>query len=700
MRFRISVDTGGTFTDIVVSEGGRILLIEKALTTPDRIFDGMRAAMEIAAGRLGLTLKDLLAGTGLLIYGTTRSTNAAVERKTAKTALLLTEGFPDILLYREGGKAKPHDSSQDYPAPYIPRRHTFEIRERISAEGDIVTPLDADQATTIVKELKARAFEAVAVCFLWSVVNPVHELAAGELIQKWLPGVPFTLSHRLLPIVREYRRASATAIDASLKPLMGRHLGEMEEDLRAAGFSGDLLVSTSIGGCMGVAEAAARPIHTLKSGPAMAPVAARHYAAIENAGGDVIVCDTGGTTFDAGLIRDGHLVYTRDTWLGPKWTGHIMSMSTVDMRSIGAGGGSIARVDGGGLLRVGPQSAGSVPGPACYGRGGTQPTVTDAALALGYLDPDYFLGGRMKLDTAAAAAALDALAAEIGVAREDAAYAVVNLANEHMIRAIHEITVSEGINPRESLVLAGGGAAGMNIGLIARELGCERVLLPATAAALSAAGMQFSDIVYEHSASGLTRTNAFDFGVAARALSTIRGELDRFIGGLGERAGGGVRTEFFVEARYIFQISELEVPLRSGSVESAGDVDALARAFHQAHERVFAVADRDGAVECVTWKGRVTASLGASEASAGGGARAASGATPASARRAYFGGGHWARTPVYRGESLGAGAAVQGPAIIEEPTTTIVVFPGMSAHRSAAGNYMLEIPTSAADHGA
>ena len=699
MLYRISVDTGGTFTDIVVSEGRRIRLIEKALTTPDRIFDGMRAAMDIAAERLDLTLRDLLSQTELLIYGTTRSTNAIVERKTAKTALLLTAGFPDILLYREGGKTKPHDSSQDYPAPYIPRRHTFEISERISAEGDILAPLDAKQATAVVNELKLRAFDAVAVCFLWSVVNPVHELAVGELIQGLLPGVPFTLSHRLLPIVREYRRASATAIDASLKPLMGRHLREMEEDLRGAGFSGDLLVSTSIGGCLGVAELAERPIHTLKSGPAMAPIAARRYAAIENAGDNVIVCDAGGTTFDVGLIRDGNLVYTRDTWLGPKWTGHIMSMSTVDMRSIGAGGGSIARVDGGGLLRVGPQSAGSVPGPACYGRGGAQPTVTDAALVLGYLDPDYFLGGRMKLDASVAAYVLDKLAVEIGVAREDAAYAVISLANEHMIRAIHEITVSEGINPRESLVLAGGGAAGMNIGLIARELGCERVLLPATASALSASGMQFSDMVFEHSASGLTRTNAFDFDVASKALTTIWRELNRFVEDLGERANGGVRTEFFVEARYLFQIWELEVPLPSQSIDSSADVEALVKAFHQAHERVFAVADMDGTVECVTWKGRVIAGLGAFDGFIVAGAEARSGAAPASARPAYFGGGHWARTPIYRGDSLGAGVVVEGPAIIEEPTTTIVVFPEMLARRSAAGNYLLEIPTLEAAHG-
>lgn len=694
MPYRISVDTGGTFTDIVVSSGGKILFIEKALTTPERIFNGMRSAMSFAADRLSLSLGQLLSETELLVYGTTRSTNAIVEKKTAKTALLVTEGFPDILLYREGGKAKPHDSSKDYPEPYIPRRHTFQIRERISAEGEVVTALDADQAADIIAQLKARRFEAVAICFLWSVVNPAHELAVADLLREHLPDVPFTLSHQLIPIVREYRRASATSIDASLKPLMEKHLREMENDLRAAGYAGEILVSTSVGGCMGVEELAARPIHTLKSGPAMAPIAGRYYAALEQAGNDVIVCDTGGTTFDVGLIREGKLVYSRDTWLGAKWTGHVMSMSTVDMRSIGAGGGSIAYVDAGGLLRVGPRSAGSVPGPACYDRGGDEPTVTDAAVVLGYIDPDYFLSGRMKLNLDAANRVFDRLASEIGISRHDAAYAVISLANEHMINAIHEITVNEGINPRESLILAGGGAAGMNIGLIAQELGCKRVLVPATASALSASGMQFSDIVFEQSASALTRTDAFDFAGVKAALDGIGAALDDFVAGLGARAKGEIRKEFFVEARYQSQIWELEVPLTASAIAGPDDVRTLIDSFNQVHERIFAVIDEESPVECVTWKGRVVASLG----------NGAPERTPATAtgtveiapdhmRDAYFGHGRWAKTPIYRGQTVPPQSVIHGPAVIEEPTTTVVIYPDMTAQRSPDGNYLLQIDT-------
>jgi N-methylhydantoinase A len=687
--FRISVDTGGTFTDIVVSDGSRMVLIEKALTTPERIFRGMQAAMTIAAKQLGLAPTELLDRTELLIYGTTRAANAIVEHKTAKTACLLTAGFPNILLYREGGKAKPHDSSKEYPPPYIPQRYTFEIQERISAEGEVLQELNREQSQLTMEELRRLKFEAVAVCLLWSPINPVHEIALGEMIDDYLPGVPYTLSHRLIPIVREYRRASATAIDASLKPLMEQHLSEMEADLRDAGYHGEILISTSIGGCMNVDELARRPIHSVKSGPAMAPIAARYYAGLEQAGKDVIVCDTGGTTFDVGLIRDEQLVYSRDTWLGPKWTGHIISMSTVDVRSVGAGGGSIAYVDAGGLLRVGPQSAGSVPGPACYGRGGTKPTVTDAALLLGYLDPEYFLGGRMDLDVSAAAKVLGELAGKIHLSSDDAAYAVVHLANEHMIKAIQDITVFEGINPRESLLLAGGGAAGMTIGLIAEELGCRRVLIPGAASALSASGMQVSDIIFEHSASGLTRTDCFDFSVANGGLGLVRRELEHFVGRLSRADQAAIRMEFFVEARYLFQIWELEVPLEHDRFELDEDVKKLVAAFDQVHERVFAVVDKESPVECVTWKGRVIVDLGGRRMAGNANIAALPVSNSERRRRAYFGHGHSDYAPIHRGETLAAGSTIQGPAIVEEPTTTIVVFPRMSVLKTGAGNYLL-----------
>ena len=599
MGFRISVDTGGTFTDVVVADAKGIRAIGKALTTPKRIFEGMRAAIEVAAEGCGLKGDALLQQSDMLIYGTTRATNAVVTKSTAKTAFLTTRGFRDILVLKEGGKYDPHDYSYDYPPPYIPRRYTFEIDERIDAQGKVVRALDQEQARQVVRTLKERKFEAVAVSLMWSIANSAHEKALARLLDEELPGVPYTLSHELIPIVREYRRASTTAIDASLKPLMQQHLREMESDLRATGFRGELLIGTSAGGCQHVSEVAGRPVQMLKSGPAMAPVAGQAYITIESLGGDAIVCDTGGTTFDVGLVRDANLVYTRDSWLGRRWLGDMVAMSTVDVRSIGAGGGSIGWIDAGGLLRVGPQSAGAVPGPACYGRGGEFPTVTDASVVLGYFDPDYFNGGRMTLDVAAAHRVIEKLAGELGRSAPATAFAMITIANELMIKAIHEITVSEGLNPRESVIVAGGGAAGLNIMPIARELGCSTTILPKTASAMSACGMQYSDIVFEQTRSRVTMSGSFDAHGVNTALDEIDEELERFRKDLRGAESAQFRKEYFAEARYKSQVWELDTPLPVKRFRSPKDVGALVEAFHTVHDRVYAVRDEQSEVECV-----------------------------------------------------------------------------------------------------
>lgn len=689
MSYRITVDTGGTFTDMVVAEDSGKQVIGKAPTTPERIFTGMKDALEAAAADLGVESGQLLAETSVLIYGTTRATNAIVQGKVAKTAFLTTEGFPDTLVLKEGGKHGPHDFTQDFPDPYIPQKYTFEIPERIDSEGGIRKPLDHAATRKTLERLKKQNFEAVAVCLLWSIVNPEHEQAVGEMIAEMLPGAPYTLSHQLVPIIREYRRASATAIDASLKPLMQEHLRQMESDLRGAGYRGEILVSTAVGGCMHVEELAERPIHTVKSGPAMAPVAGLNYARIEDFGSDVIICDTGGTTFDVGLVRDGEIKFTRDTWIGPQWTGNILAISSVDVRSIGAGGGSIAWIDPGGLLRVGPHSAGAIPGPACYGAGGDQPTVTDAALVLGYLDAKYFLGGRMELDMAAAERVIQTIAEGIGADMVEAAYAIMNLASEYMIKAIHDITVTEGFNPAESALVAGGGAAGLNIMTIAEELGCKRVILPKTASALSACGMQFSDIIAEHSASKVTLSGNFNFDGVNEALQAIDDELGRFIKLLESRGLEDSSIEYFLEARYLFQVWELDVPINIKRFRGQEDVDALIAAFHEVHERVFAVRDVDSQIECLNWKGRARVRLAhAPELSAASDAPGDN--KPVAHRPAYFGATGRINTPIYHGDALSPGALIAGPAIIEEPTTTLVVNPGMSARLSGADNYLLE----------
>ena len=689
MGYRIAVDTGGTFTDVVVADEAGRLTVGKALTTPERTFEGFRDALANAGEIAGIAYERLLGETDMLIYGTTRSTNSIIEGKVAKTALLATQGFPDTLLYRHGGKREPLNLAMEFPPPYIPRRLTFEIPERINAEGGVERALDEGAARAVIEGLPRKRVDAVAVALLWSIVNPAHELRIGALIAEIMPGVPYTLSHQLNPIIREFPRTSSTAIDASLKPLMQSHLASFESDLRAAGCDGEVLISTSSGGVMHVDDVVAKPIYTVKSGPAMGPLAGIAYAGAEDQGDDVIIVDTGGTTFDVSLVRSGQVKYTRDTWLLGEWIGHNLGLSSVDVRSVGAGGGSIAWIDAGGLLRVGPQSAGARPGPACYGADGEEPTVTDAAVVLGYIDPDYFLGGRMSLDVAAAASVLEKVAASLKLSPDEAASAVLTLAGEQMIKAIQEITVQDGVTPGESIIVAGGGAAGLNIVPIAQALGCRRVLLPRTAGALSACGGQFSNIVSEFSGSRYAHSGSFDFEGVSTTLAGIAARMDGFEQKLRDRSIERFGREYFVEARYINQQWEMEIAMPMDRFEGQADVERLVETFHDVHFRRYAVKEEGGAIECINWKGRITAYLDKPSFPT---EPATDAAPPAPRRtmRAYFGEAGALDTPFHLGDDLKPGMVLAGPAIVEEPTTTIVVYPGSSATVTPGRNYLLE----------
>ncbi len=693
MTYRISVDTGGTFTDVVVTDSVGGFTIGKALTDSAHAFGSIAAGLAVVAEQLGTTTSALLADTAVFLYGTTRATNGIVERKIARTAFLTTEGFPDILLLKEGGKSEPHNLRMEYPDPYVPRRYTFEVRERMNAEGGVETALGEDALRQLLASLPSYGIEAIAVCLLWSIANPAHERRVGELIEEILPGLPYTLSHQINPILREYRRASSTAIDASLKPLMQKYLSDLAADLRAAGYHNDILVSTSFGGVMHLADVVQRPIYLVKSGPAMAPIAGLAYVQAEGLPTDVIVCDAGGTTFDVSLVRDGAVEFSRDTWLGPRWTGDNLGMASVAVHSIGAGGGSIAWVDSGGLLRVGPQSAGSDPGPACYGRGGQRPTVTDAAVVLGHFDPKHFLGGRMTLDEPAARLAVQHIADALGQTLERAAWAIIAVANENMIEAIKELTINEGIDPADSVLIGGGGAGGLNIVPIAQELGCRTVLCPRTAGALSASGMQYSDIITEAGASKLTASDGFDFSGVNAALASIDGRLDEFAQRLQDRGISELEKRYFVEARYRFQVWELDVAVPANCFGSQAEVDDLVGEFHRVHERVFAVQDLDNAVEFINWRGRLIARVQAPTLEPG---KVASDANPQPdrVRRAYFDQG-WVDTAIYVGERLPAGVTIVGPAVIEEVTSTLVVYPGAVARVSPGGRYVVTPPQEA-----
>jgi N-methylhydantoinase A len=688
MGYQVSADTGGTFIDVVIQDVKNEQVIGKALTTHDRVFRGLSGALEAAASEIGSTARDVLRETDLFIYGTTRATNAIVTRNIAKTALLTTAGFEDVLVLKEGGKQDGYDFTRRYPHPYIPRRHTFGIPERIDSEGVVIDELDEDAVLKTLSAIRYDGFEAVAISLLWSIVNPAHELRVAELLGKVAPEVPYTLSHRIAPIIREYRRTSAAAIDASLKPLMQKHFVQLEQDLRDFGYRGAILVSTSMGGVMTIEEVIESPIHTARSGPAMAPLAGLNFSLLEDLGGDMIVCDTGGTTFDVGLSRDGAVVHSRDAWIGPQWEGDLLGISSVDIRSIGAGGGSIAWVDSGGMLRVGPQSAGSEPGPACYGNGGTEPTLSDAACVLGYFDPQYFLGGRMSLDVAAAEAAISRLAGALGIGVRETAWGIVSIASESMVKAVHEITIAQGLNPQDSTLVAGGGAAGINIMQIAHELGSQRVILPKVASALSASGMHCADIVKEESAALITSSESFAADKVDRVLSELESTLAQFAARFGD-VYPGYSVEFGAQARYQSQIWELDVPLPGRGVSDRAAQQRLFEAFHDLHERILAVRDPGSAIEFLNWRARVTIHLPRATRDYDAGTKRL--AEPASRRSCYFGDAGVVDTPVFKPAQLVPGTRLRGPAVIEEPTTTLVIYPGMAAEVSDAGNYLLYI---------
>ena len=685
--WRITVDTGGTFTDVVVADNAGRFVIGKSLTTPERIYVGLQAALASAAESIGLELAEVLARADIFIYGTTRATNAIVTGSIAKTAFLTTYGFPDVLVLREGGKFDPHDFSTPFPKPYIPRRHTFEIDERINASGEIVTALDEAQAEAVVRQIGEHGFEACAVSLLWSTANPTHERRLGAIIESLLPELPYTLSHELNPILREYRRGSSTAIDASIKPLMQAHLRDLQSDLRADGYLGEILVSTTIGGCLDIDSVVQRPIHTVRSGPAMGPVAGRRYAELEDKQGAVLVVDMGGTTFDVSVVRDGAITVTQETWLGERFTGHMLGIPAVDARSVGAGGGSIAWLDSAGLLHVGPQSAGANPGPACYGLGGLQPTVTDCALALGYIDPEFFLGGRMQLDVDAAEQAIRTISEPLGISAEAAAFSIFAVSNETMINAIKDITVSEGIDPSEAVVVAGGGAAGFNIVPIARELKCRAVIVPRTASVLSACGMQFSDIQVEQSATLPTRSDSFDRDAVNRCLDEIDENLAVFAEKLAARGFDERTTHYRVDAHYAAQVWDIAVDLPASRVESTTVVDELIEAFHANHRRIFSVEDRASPIEFLNWTGRLAISRPQANVTASATVDAVGARTT---RTALFDIDDARETMIVRGDTVSVGELIVGPAIIEEATTTLVLPPGVHATLSSADSYMIE----------
>ena len=688
---RFAVDTGGTFTDLIVDDGAGICRMFKAPTTPSDPIQGLLDVLGKAADGFCMPRREFLRCGTQFIHGTTHAINAIITGRTARTAFLTTAGHPDVLVLRQGGRGDAFNFTTPFPEPYIPRALTFEVAGRIRPDGAEFAPLDESLLVPTIVKLGKLGVEAVAVCLLWSIVNPAHEERVGALLEEYLPGIPYTLSHRLNPSIREFRRASSTAIDASLKPLMAVYMRTLEQRLREEGFGGRVLVVTSQAGVIDTREAAEAPVKIVNSGPSMAPVAGRYYGAVDEDASTIIVADTGGTTYDVSLVRRGEIPVTRDTWIGPQHSGLMVGFPWVDVRSVGAGGGSIAQVDAAGLLHVGPQSAGAVPGPVCYGRGGTRVTVSDASLVLGHLDGDFFLGGEMRLDRAAAEAAIETqIARPLSVDVTRAAAAILAVATENMAQAIVDITVNQGIDPRQAVLIGGGGAAGLNSVQIARRLGCGRLVIPAVGAALSAAGALMSDLRADFHRSCLVHSASFDRGAVNAVLERLSEQGAAFAAA--EGAGRDATTiHFTAEARYASQVWEIEAPVHCPKFGSDADVARFIDDFHQAHTELFTFADRDSAVEIIGWTAHVACRLNKTT-----GMSLTENATErpsTTRRRAYFAQGGWADVPVHRFDALSLTDRVAGPTIIESAFTTVIVDPGATAVKRPSGSLAIEVGT-------
>ncbi|WP_026059963.1 hydantoinase/oxoprolinase family protein [Pseudaminobacter salicylatoxidans] len=685
MVYEIAVDVGGTFTDLVIKSDAGMIKGVKSPTTPGNIIDGTINAVVRAAEALGLSLAEVMGDCRKFAFGTTTATNAVLEGKGARTGLLCTRGHRDVLLIREGGKDDTYNVAVDFPGPYIPRRLTLEIDERVDAEGGVVKPLDEAQARRAISGLLDQKVDAIAVALIWSVANSVHEERLAALIEEMAPSLPYSLSHKVSPSIREYRRTSATALDASLKPIVNEAVRTLSGRLAAEGFRGVLTLVTSSGGQTSPQDVQAKPIYLCFSGPSAAPESGRRFARLENVeGGNIVTVDMGGTSFDVSIVSDWEIPTHRDGVIA----GHSFGVPSVEVLTIGAGGGSLARVDAGGFVHTGPESAGSRPGPACYGRGGTRVTVTDANVVRGYLNPLTFAAGTMMLDAEAARTALRQDVAEpLGVEVDEAAELVCVTCDQSMVGAIEEITIKRGIDPREYVMVAGGAAAGLHAVAIARELDIAEVIVPRFAGVLSAFGILTSNVQNQYGRSIFTRSDAFDLDAVNQNLAELKTEAQAYLARMGVEEPNR-RLEFTAEARYQGQVWQLTLPLQTDRFANAGDVAAMVEDFHCLHERLYNVRSAADAVEIIEINVKAIGlvpeiTLPQSE-------RGEGRPYPSGVRSAFFReAGRIDDVPVYQGETLRAGHVVEGPALIEEPLTAIVVPPGAVATISDYGNYRI-----------
>jgi N-methylhydantoinase A len=665
--YRIGTDVGGTFTDFVaVDDLGRTTLA-KVPSTPADPSIGVLDGLKLLADMLGLGRAALLAETERIVHGTTVATNALLEHRGAKVGLLTTEGHRDVIEMREGLKDDRYNLRLPPPEQLVPRKLRLGVRERMRADGRVETPLDQDSLNRAIAALERERVEAVAVCYLHSWRDPSHEYATRDAVKRALPGAYVALSADVLPQIKEFERVSTTVVNAYVGPALSRYLGELERRLAEAGYAGPTLIIQSHGGVAPIDESGRLAAGAVLSGPA-GGVAGSVYAARLISEGNLIPFDMGGTSTDISLIVDGRpsLAASR------RVASHTIALSSLDIASVGAGGGSIARVDAGDILHVGPESAGAVPGPACYANGGGAATVTDANLVLGYLDPASFLGGRRKLDREAAEAAVDNIAAGLGIDRLGAASGIHRVVNTTMAEGVRLVSVRRGVDPRHFALLAFGGASGLHATDIARQLDLSRVVVPRVAAVLSAWGMLATDLRFEVARSHIGDTETLD-GVELKGLFEEM-EAEGFAR-LRASFDGAARTSRSVDMRYGEQVFEITVGLDGVDWSQADPLPQIVERFHRRHEELYTYSLPDQETVLVNARVAVAGILSALPQEPA--LPEALPVAPRTGRKIYL--DDWVTAPVYEFDALVPGQTIAGPAIVESVMTTVLLRAGEHA---------------------
>ncbi len=669
--YRVGVDIGGTFTDLVlVSQDGRAA-IDKTLTTPD---DPSRAVE--TALRQALDADLAVAGDrGTLVHGTTLVTNAIIERKGAPTALLTTAGFRDAVEIGREHRYELYDLNLELPKPLVPRWLRFDVPERIAADGSVLQPLDENFVRRLVAELRDKGIRAIAVCYLNSFRNPAHERRTREIIAKVAPSIRTSLSSEVVAEIREFQRTSTSAANVYVQERVANYLNGLQQRLDRLGFFGSFFVMLSSGGIATVETAARFPVRLLESGPAAGALAAAHLGA--RAGHpNLLSFDMGGTTAKLCVVENGNPLKAHEfevdrVYRFRRGSGLPIKIQVIDMIEIGAGGGSIARVDVLGLLKVGPESAGADPGPACYGLGGDEPTVTDADLILGYLDPNYFLGGRMRLDLEAARRALSRLAKPLGLSIEDAAWGIHRIVNENMANAARAHLQERGKDPRRMPLFAFGGAGPVHGYRVAEILHLPAFISPLGAGVGSSFGLLAAPLAFDFVRSAYTRLDGLDFGFANALLDEMAQEGRAILEGSGLPASE-ISYQRSADMRYVGQGHEVSVPLPNGPLSQTNLPQVIA-SFEKLYSSLYGRKGPDVPLEVINW--RVAASgprpetdfrLPLATSSRGSGIKGT--------RPAYFPEcGRYVQTPVYDRYALEPGTTFNGPAIIEERESTVVV---------------------------